>query len=682
MKTKIIKLLILPASVFFLGACSKLTSNSGADSPVVADELAECLTSTSYSPSVTITGTASFYKRGLTVSQAGGLVTSMTLSTPITIPLPIKFAEVRVLNSAGTLVQCGITNVSGALKALDGTSNLVIPNAAGSYSVQVLARSNHLLTVPGGKTAFKIYTSVKSDIYSNSVYTLASTVASTGSGSFATTLTAYARESQSSVISGGAFNIYNDIFTTYDYLAQNTSTSDLTCLNPKLHVYWKAGFNPAQYVYPDANPSDLGTLSFYVRGANQLYINGGQLGNVSSVDTDHFDDTVIIHETGHHIEDVCGKMDSPGGTHYGLYRIDPRLAWSEGWGNFFGAHQVRNSLASVNPDLGAQLPASGWLYYLDTQGYSDSGAGTASEYIRLNLNKAGNNPESVSTSNGTRYYDKVDATTKPGEGLYRETSISRSLFKIANNCTGCANSSFANIWQAFEKNPSGVGMGKSIYPFRSAARFYSRLNQSYAGSMPGAIDTILNSDEAQQRETNASYTVGGYQVYVPYATKLVASGAPCPLKIQPRQDSGVDANYLSDQRYSNHFYFIDISSLSGVTSIKLNSTYVAGTTSIDIDSILYSEGYTYDNDCAAYFTNGQCQTAQKISTGTNIVRADRSVGNGTKTISLVGLNASTNYLLNIRAYTTNILPAITAATEYSYTLTDQSGGYLCPASPY
>lgn len=668
--------------LIFISGCSKLNTGSDTATPTVADELAECTTSTTYSSPVTITGTASFYKRGLDVTLGGGgtTVTTMTLGAPAATALPIKFAEVRVLNSGGTVVQCGVTNSSGALKALDGFSALSIPNTAGTYTVQVLSRANYTIAPGGGKPSYKLYVSVKSDIYANSVYTLSSTVTSTGSGSFATTLTAYARESQSSEVNGGAFNIYNNIATTYNYLGQNTSTSDLSCLNPKLDVYWKAGFNPAQYAYPSESPSDLDPLSFYVRGDNQLFISGGRLGNVSSEDTDHFDDAVIIHELGHHIEDVCGKMDSPGGTHYGLYRIDARLAWSEGWGNYFGAHQIRKNLSSINPDVAANLPASGWLYYLDTMGYNDGSVTTGDEYIKINLNKAGNNPESVATSNGTRYFDKVDAATNPGEGLFRETSIARSLFKISNNCTSCANESFSYLWKAFENDPAGVGMGKSIYPFRSAARFYSRLYQAYSGTVPAAVDTILNSDEAQQRETNAAYTVGGYSIHIPYGIKLVPSVGACNLKIQPRQDTGLDANYLSDQRFSNQFYYVDLSALPGVTEIRLTSARVAGTLNIDIDPILYSEDYSFDNDCTSYYSNGQCATASKISNGADMVRADRATGNGLKTLSLSGLSSSSKYMLNVRAYTTG--KTILTTTEYSYVLTDQSGGYLCPDSAY
>ncbi len=680
--------LLLP--LVFFSACAAQIGSSGNDStaPPLLAELAECTTTTTYTSPAVVTGIASFEKRGLAIARTGSTVTKINLSAPISTALPIRFAEVRILNADGTVIQCGMTNSSGALKALDGTSALNIPNTPGNYTIQVLSRAQHVMAVPGGKSPFMLYVSVKSDLYSNQNYILSQVVLSNGTGSvLANGLIAYAREEQSTEVKGAAFNIYNSILTTYEYLAQNTGTSNLTCLDPKLNVFWKAGFNPAQYIYTSADPSTLGTLSFYVRGQNKLFINGGRLGEIKISDTDHFDDAVIIHELGHHIEDVCGKMDSPGLVHYGLYRIDSRLAWSEGWGNFFGAHIIRNNINNLNPDLAAQLSAfttSGWLYYLDTQGYSDTGTGVTSgnEYIRLNLTKPGNNPESVTTPNGTRYYDKVDASLYPGEGLFRETSIARSLFKTTNTCTsGCSNTNyFANIWQAIENNSSGLGMGKSIYPFRSAARFYSRLNQSFSGVMPAAIDSILNADEAQQREINSAYTVGGYRMSVPYGIKLVPTGATaCNLKIQPRADSGLNSNYNSDQRFSNHFYSIDFASLPGVTEIWLTVSKVAGTT-VDIDPILYKEDYQFDEDCAAYATDGTCSSPQKV-TSTDMLRSDRAVGNGVKRLlNLAALSPSAPYLLDIRAYTTGI--AVSSTTEYTYTLTDQSGGNLCPIATY
>ncbi|MGZ3691138.1 MAG: hypothetical protein ACXVAX_06530 [Pseudobdellovibrio sp.] len=650
------------------------------------DESAACTTNSVYSSPAIVSGTASFYKRGLTVSTTGGgaLISSIRLGAPIPSPLPIKYAEVRVLDSNSNIVQCGVTDANGSLKALNGTSDLQIPNTAGSYTVQVLARSNHAVSVIGGKPSFQFYTSVK-DVCTNDVHKISTSLSVSGTGTVSATLTAYARESESSSITGGAFNIFNDLGATYDYLGQNTGTENLSCLNPKLHVYWTAGFNPGQFIDPYSDPSTLSNISFYLRGYNELYINGGKLGNVTSADTDHFDDSVILHEFGHHVEDVCGKMDSPGGTHYGQFRIDPRLAWSEGWGNFFGAHMVRNNLAVINPSVSGTLaPYDGWLYYLDTQGYSEGSVATGDELIRIDLSRPGDNPEYLGSG---YYYDQVSSTTYPGEGHFREVSISRSLFKTTNTCAAgtCTGTNyFADIWKAFQSATSGIGMGKSIYPFRSSIRFYNRLREVFSNSLPPSIVSILDTDEAQQLDGSTDYqsTSGTtFTTWVPYAVKLVSNGnTPCNLKIQPRQEYGTVTYFNSDQRYSNHFYHFDRNSLPSVSSITLTATKVAGT-STDIDLILFQEGYAFPDETCA---DSNCTTHVKNTTSSEFVRADRSIASTpattfTKQIrTLNTLSTALPYLLDIKAYTAD--KTISDTTQYIYYLQDQNGDYLCPTT--
>ncbi len=642
--------------------------------PTTTAEISECSATINPGASpVVVAGTAQFYKR--TTTKYGG---QYIIGAPIPTPLPIKFAEVRVLNSTGTIVQCGTTNSVGALKAVNGTSDLQIPSTGGPFSVEVLSRSNHSMDVSSvvpAKPAFKLYASVKKDTCSNVLHSVSAAIASNGS----TSVTAYARESEtSSAVQGGAFNIYNNLVSTYEYLALNTGTVNISCLSPKLQVFWLAGFNPGQYIYPDGDFADsdsVPNISFYLRGYDELYINGGRLGNVTSEDTDHFDDAVIIHEISHRIEDVCGKMDSPGGTHNGLFRIDPRLAWSEGWGNYMGAHIIRNKLASINPDpaLASELGAPGWVFYLDTSGYRDGVTNSASELILLNLTRAGNNPESFTNPSGTYYFDKVDSTVNPGEGHFREVSIARSLFKITNTCVGtnlCTNRSdyYDEVWKSMDKV---TGMGQAAYPFRTSVRFFDRLKFNFSNSMPASIDATLNTDEAQQMNAHPNYTIVGNLTWPGYGVKLARSLTACPLELLPKNEDQTVTNIFSDQRYSNHFFTIDKATTLNpfnVTSITLTATRQAGPI-IDIDLILYQEGFQFVTDSAG----------SKNTTSSQFVRADRSSG-WTKTISSLDLLPTSPFMLNVRAFTTGA--TIPTSTSYTYTLTTNSGEYLCPSATY
>lgn len=629
---KLILFLIYLPFLFVGFSCSQ-GSDSAKDNtsstPPVLDELSECTTTTSYSPSVVINGSASFYKRSITVGA------NLVLGPQTTSSLPIRFAEVRVLNSSGQVVQCGKTNSTGQLKALDGTSDLVISTTSGSYTVEILARSNQSMNVSNSKPVFKSYVSVKDDIYNNSVYKVSGTVNSTGSGSYLINLSATAQESVSAKIEGGAFNIYNNLITVYDYLSQlPNSNLDFTCLNNKLDIYWTAGFNPYLYIDPNADPNN--TISFYLKGDHELYINGGVSGDVAVSDTDHFDDAVIIHEIGHYIEDACGTMDSPGGSHSGRYRIDPRLAWSEGWGNYLAAHIFRNKISQINPQVVGSLTSAGWVYYFDSMGYTDPANPSASgdEYIRFNLAVAGNNTT----------FDPVNPTLYPGESHFREVSIARGLFKGSNTCTGtysssCSNTDFfPDYWRSFEKRTLGSGMGKSSYPFRSSVRFIERLRTIQGGSLDNFLQTMFTTDEALHPDGSAQYTSGGARNWVPYGIQLVPSGSACSLKIQPNSNSSLDGG-LSDQRYSNHFYWIDKTTLSGVSTIVLTANPA-------VSLYLYPEDYSYGSDI--------------ISSGTSV--------------SLNSLSVGIPYLLNIKSTGTG--------TEHSYSLTTQSGGYLCPSSTF
>jgi len=675
----------LIASVLpFLTSCSGLGPADTPSSPTVSSELALCTTSTTYSPGVVVSGTANFKKRGLNITQNSGIVSNITLGAVNPTSLPIKYAEVRILDSSGNIVQCGATNSLGQLKALDGINPLRIPNNAGTFTVQVLSRSQQVFTSASKSVSPTLNFSVKEDIYSNNVYKLSTTLVSSGFGGASNstiTLTAQADENLSNKIEGGAFNIYNNWISVFEYVASGTvtGTTDVSCLNNRLDIYWKAGFNPYLYIDPDADASN--TLSFYVRGDNELYINGGVSGNVTSTDTDHFDDTVILHEIGHHIEANCGSMDSPGGKHYGQYRIDPRLAWSEGWGNFFGGHIMKNYLAKINPDVTSNLPNNEWLHYSDTRGYTASGNTGGSSLILVRLNESG----------ASANYDQVSPGSFPAEGHTREMSVARGLFKGINscnsNCTGSAET-FENYWKAL--GTTSQGMGISTQPFRSSAKFIDKLKSINSGTLPANFQTMITSDEALHPiGSSALNVVSGpttYSAWPGYGIKLQTGSSCNDIMLQPRNTSKTASNE-SDQRYTNHFYHLNSSFLSSVTSIKLVLKSNTTDCPLDVDLIIFKESYKYNQDCTAYYSNNTCATYAK-TTSSDVAMYNRGSytidalesNNRTKTINLGSLSSG-NYLLNIRYYSSS--PTTTSSsTQCIYQLKDQSGGLLCPSSSY
>lgn len=71
--------------------------------------------------------------------------------------------------------------------------------------------------------------------------------------------------------------------------------------------------------------------TFFRPSEEVAFINGRR-----GQDSDEFDDHIIAHEYGHFLMASFSRESSPGGSHGFGERLDPRLAWSEGWSNFFG----------------------------------------------------------------------------------------------------------------------------------------------------------------------------------------------------------------------------------------------------------------------------------------------------------------------------------------------------------
>ncbi|MEK7356871.1 MAG: hypothetical protein AAB250_10505, partial [Bdellovibrionota bacterium] len=178
----------------------------------------------------------------------------------------------------------------------------------------------------------------------------------TGSGSPSASLVASATGS----LVGGAFNILDQILNAQEYLRTKTSGCSGTfgdcsafTTAPLVLVYWTPGLSPGVYY------GISGGISFYLNDDKELYILGGISGDTEVSDMDHFDNSVIVHEYGHFIEDQFGNPDSPGGSHNGNSVIDPRLAWGEGWANFF------------------QAAVTGVPYYRDTYGHVVCSSGSS-----------------------------------------------------------------------------------------------------------------------------------------------------------------------------------------------------------------------------------------------------------------------------------------------------------------
>ncbi len=556
-----LNVLLLVVVSFLFAACS--SSESGSSSSTSLD--AGCTTVRSFTGStITITGSANYEFR----INGNGVINS-TIATP---NLPIRQAQVVIYNSSGSEIQCGSTNDSGNF-------SVIVPQIADNYTVSVDSRIYNSMMKAG----------VLNNPTEQDVHSITTTLAGTASASVGT-LTATA----SGEIKGGAFNILDKIYGANLYLLTNTagcSGSFTGCSPftdaPAVSIYWDAGVNPGSYF-------GAGALSFYLPGARELYILGGVGGNTNSSDCDHFDNSIILHEYGHFIEDVFADTDSPGGTHTGNAIIDARLAWGEGWANFFQAATLNNPI------------------YRDTSGNI---SGSSSVYFDEDLET----PEN-------------DIPTQMGEGNFREFSITRLLWDsidVVNEGAGVdtVSGTFAELWTIFTSTTTGLK--NSSYVFRNMGLFHT-LQQALGVTNWSSLRTGENQRGNQNDYSRA--VASSSSACTPASVTIQAANNP-----GGSTENGTAAR--SNQFDSNDFY--RYYHPGGAFSFRID--YATTPTAADLDVYIFRNSYQ--------FTSSSSSSVAASAT-TNVTMGTTSAS---ETIS-TSLSAGW-YMINIRVDTASGLPS-------------------------
>jgi hypothetical protein len=520
----------------------------------------------SYSDSVTISGTGAFQYRSYTGSGLGAIEGT---------PKPIRYAEVRVMDGK-KVVQCGETDGNGDF-------SVAVPRDSGSYTLQINSR---------GSNNF-VKASVMNGPEKNQFYSIETSVTSSSSRNIGTMVA----PATGSIIAG-AYNILDQIVDANTYLRGNVGSGDCAsdgCTEipnaaAKVSVYWQAGFNPGEYL--DGSP-----LSYYIRDYRRLFILGGLNGDTEFTDTDHFDNTIILHEYGHFLEDVYFGTDTPGGPHNGNSIIDPRLAWSEAWSNLF------------------QAVVRGQGSYLDTEGNVD-GDTDYLVFITFESNSFLVNDYPQSGIDNSKGYGTS------GEGNFREYSITRLLWdSVDSNTDGEAiTGGFTEMWTSLSNNT--FGWNNSRWAFRSVGALHK-----IHGDRSGATDwSTLHSIEkhAPTRQEYAQY-------------------------IEP--DAGcADANYFvtltpggpvsgspSLDLFRDHDFYHIKGPILGTLSVEFQDTDSSGTEA-DLDI------YVYDED-ARLFNTADRRAATTATNATPTTPGDLEVDS-------VSINlGSGNYLIDVFSFT-------------------------------
>jgi hypothetical protein len=122
----------------------------------------------------------------------------------------------------------------------------------------------------------------------------------------------------------GAFNILEAVERGNDLVLH----ADPRSILPAFTIFWSV-----------KNTNKSGNVAAGLVGGTYFNLSAGTayiLGD-RATDSDEFDDSVIIHEYAHMLAVKFSRDDSPGSAHVLGDMLDPRVAWSEGFANFFSS---------------------------------------------------------------------------------------------------------------------------------------------------------------------------------------------------------------------------------------------------------------------------------------------------------------------------------------------------------
>lgn len=223
------------------------------------------------------------------------------------------------------------------------------------------------------------------------------------------------------------------------------------------------------------------------------YINGRR-----GEDSDEFDDHVIVHEYGHFLMASLSREDSPGGDHGVGELLDPRLAWSEGWADFFSA------------------VVTGDPRYLDT-GAED---GEQTVLVETDLEQ--------------------DVHERDRPGIWSEHSVGSALWDLYDGMDEPGDSvalGFGPLWTAFagplRKQPEPyllpfidalAGAGVPMRQLRQvlAARriSYPEVRERFSGSLRTGVAVVGEVDSRSTRRSNLWRSSAHYSFFLPEARQV------------------------------------------------------------------------------------------------------------------------------------------------------------------
>ena len=448
---------------------------------------------------------------------------------------PIRFAEVEVLSGEKT-IHCTTT---------DGSGNFVIeiPSDGVRHTVKINSISPKSSNQIG-------HIFVQNNPIEDDHYSISEAISSNNSDPVQLIANA-----DGAGVLGGAFNILDNIIKTNIFLNEMTKDCRNDCKpfnsSPPAYLYWEAGINPladliCKYKIGCQDEDTSRELSFFDQDTSQIFILGGTGGNIEASDTDHFDDSVIVHEYFHFVLTNTINLFSPGGDHNSSATLDPRLAFNEGMAN------VLSVLSLGDPK------------YIDTVGIGNKG--------------------DIKVSFDAETSDRQLANFR-GQGNFIELSITRAIWDmidpyihsgntIGSNEDESVTMDFSEFWEVLTGE-----FASEEYHFKDYGLFMNLLVDR-----PNAT----NVDEILARELQKSNREDYAGAYDPCSSYELLH-LPSPASMLAGIDENLVQYALSDHFLSNDFHMYEHRGGSFTASV----TYEPDESNVDI--YVYREFYKFGN---------------------------------------------------------------------------------------
>ena len=251
-------------------------------------------------------------------------------------------------------------------------------------------------------------------------------------------------QSYGNMRSAAPFAILDNIYMAVTSFASVDPNIDF----PELEVHWST-----------RNRSTFGNLSDGSIGSS-AYHRDGESGSIfilgqENVDTDEYDQHIIIHEWGHYFEHQMSRADTIGGPHSLRDRLDPRVAFSEGWGNALSAIITGDPV--YRDSLGAGQ-GSGFTYDIEAEDIDQPGWFTEASIgaiIYEVFDRSSNGVSNVAAGLTPLYNVMRDNT-------YRQSSVFTTIFAFADGLREEGSLSSSDVDALLEAHSiSGVGANGS-----------------------------------------------------------------------------------------------------------------------------------------------------------------------------------------------------------------------------